>query len=37
MFSFRLTPNRLTENRETHEIKAARAIAIWPELVVEPW
>lgn len=37
MFSFRLTPNRVTDNRRTHETKAARALTIWPELRVEPW
>jgi len=37
MFSFRLTPNRVNDNRRTHETKAARALTIWPELIVEPW
>jgi hypothetical protein len=37
MFSFRLTPNRATDNRQTHEAKAARAVEVWPELRVEPW
>lgn len=37
MLSFRIVPNRETENRETHERKAARAKAVWPELVVEAW
>jgi hypothetical protein len=37
MFSFRLTPNRRLDNRLAHERKAARAKAIWPELLVEPW
>lgn len=37
MLAFRLVPNRITENRETHERKAARASAVWPELVVEAW
>jgi uncharacterized protein len=37
MFSFRMTPNRLQDNRETHEAKSARALACWPELVVEAW
>lgn len=37
MFSFRLTPNRQSDNRRTHEIKAARAVGIWPELEVEAW
>ena len=37
MFSFRVTPNPALANRETHERKAARAKAIWPELTVVPW
>lgn len=37
LFSFRVAPNRLIANRLTHETKAARAKAIWPELNVEPW
>jgi hypothetical protein len=37
LFSFRIAPNRLIANRLTHETKAARAKAIWPELVVESW
>lgn len=37
MFSFRLTPNPALRNRATHESKAARAMAIWPELRFEPW
>ncbi len=37
LFSFRLTPNPVLDNRATHELKAARAKAIWPELVVEEW
>ena len=37
LFSFRLTPNPVLENRATHERKAARARAIWPELVMEEW
>jgi uncharacterized protein len=37
MLAFRVVPNRKTENRETHERKAARAITVWPELVVEAW
>lgn len=37
MFSFRLTPNRVNDNRRTHETKAARALTIWPEIVVERW
>jgi hypothetical protein len=37
IFSFRLTPNRLIDNRATHEAKAIRAKAAWPELTVLPW
>jgi len=37
MFSFRLVPNRLLDNRETHEVKGARARSIWPEVTVIPW
>ncbi|WDR04486.1 nucleotidyltransferase family protein [Devosia rhodophyticola] len=37
MFSFRLAPNLALDNCATHEAKARRAMAIWPELVFEPW
>ncbi|WP_338721074.1 nucleotidyltransferase family protein [Devosia sp. XK-2] len=37
MFGFRVTPNPALPNRETHECKAARAKAIWPELTIVPW
>lgn len=37
VFSFRMTPNRVLDNRATHETKAARAKAAWPELTVIPW
>lgn len=37
MFSFRVTPNALLNNRATHEAKAARQQALWPELTVLPW
>ena len=37
MFSFRVTPNPVLPNRETHERKAARGKAIWPELTIVPW
>lgn len=37
LFSFRLTPNPALSNKFTHDSKAARAKAIWPELSVEPW
>ena len=37
LFSFRLTSNPVLANRATHESKAARAMALWPELRFEPW
>lgn len=37
LFSFRITPNRVIDNRLTHETKAARAKAVWPEVTVVPW
>jgi len=37
MFSFRLTPNPKLDNKETHERKAARQTALWPELAFIPW
>jgi len=37
IFSFRVVPNRINENRETHHAKGERAIDIWPELTIEPW
>jgi uncharacterized protein len=37
IFSFRLTPNRRHDNRRTHEVKAERALKLWPELQFEPW
>jgi hypothetical protein len=37
VFSFRLVPNRVLDNRATHERKAARAMPLWPELTVVPW
>jgi uncharacterized protein len=37
MFCFRMVPNRVLDNRRTHEQKCARAKAIWPELQIEPW
>jgi hypothetical protein len=37
VFSFRLTPNPRLPNRATHEAKAARQTAMWPELSVTPW
>ncbi|PXA98950.1 hypothetical protein DMC47_06275 [Nostoc sp. 3335mG] len=37
LFSFRLTPNPVLPNRATHEGKAARALALWPELTLVAW
>jgi hypothetical protein len=37
VFSFRMTPNHALDNRETHEAKAARAKAHWPEVSIVPW
>ncbi|MGY6706759.1 MAG: nucleotidyltransferase family protein [Rhizobiaceae bacterium] len=37
IFSLRMTPNHALENRPTHETKAARAKANWPELTIVPW
>ncbi|MEM8697861.1 MAG: nucleotidyltransferase family protein [Pseudomonadota bacterium] len=37
IFEMRLVPNPLSPNRATHEAKAERAKALWPELSVEPW
>lgn len=37
IFEMRLRPNRALDNRETHVRKAARAVALWPEVQVEPW
>ncbi|MEZ5777446.1 MAG: nucleotidyltransferase family protein [Paracoccaceae bacterium] len=37
IFAFRVVPNTAMPNRETHERKAARQKAIWPELEVVPW
>lgn len=37
IFSFRVVPNHVLDNRATHEKKGARARAQWPELVVLPW
>jgi uncharacterized protein len=37
IFSFRLTPNPVLNNRATHESKGARQRALWPELVMIPW
>lgn len=37
VFSFRVVPNPILNNRATHEAKAARQKAIWPELTILPW
>jgi len=37
ILSFRVAPNYALENRATHEKKAARLKAVWPQLTVEPW
>lgn len=37
IFSFRLTPNPRLNNRATHEAKAKRQMALWPELTFIPW
>jgi hypothetical protein len=37
IFAFRLVPNPSRDNRATHERKAARQMALWPELTFEPW
>lgn len=37
IFGFRVVPNRVLDNRATHETKAARAKALWPELTVVGW
>jgi uncharacterized protein len=37
IFSFRVTPNRNLNNRQTHEQKSARAKRHWPELTIVPW
>ncbi len=37
IFSFRITPNRVMDNRETHEAKGERAVRLWPQITVEHW
>ena len=37
VFSFRVVPNYALNNRATHEKKAARLLAIWPEVTVVRW
>lgn len=37
LFSFRMVPNPVLDNRIGHTRKGERAKAIWPELTVIPW
>ena len=37
LFSFRMVPNTVLDNRPAHTAKSARAKAIWPELTIVPW
>lgn len=37
LFSFRMVPNPVLDNRRAHASKAKRAKAVWPELTVVPW
>jgi hypothetical protein len=37
LFAMVIRPNRVMANKASYEAKAARAKAIWPELVVVPW
>lgn len=37
LFSFRITPNHVLDNRQTYEAKGARAKSVWPELTLVPW
>ncbi|WP_244465904.1 nucleotidyltransferase family protein [Devosia soli] len=37
LFSFRLRPNTVLPNRQTHDEKGKRAMACWPELQFEQW
>lgn len=37
IFSFRVVPNHALENRATHDAKAARAMAMWPQVQALPW
>ncbi len=37
VFALRLRPNRVLDNGPSHDAKAARMRAQWPELTVEPW
>lgn len=37
LFSFRMVPNPVLDNRSAHRKKSERAKAIWPELTIVPW
>ena len=37
LFSFRMVPNPVLNNRKAHTEKGARAKATWPELTLVPW
>jgi hypothetical protein len=37
VFSMRIRPNRALDNAASHTDKAARALATWPQVVIEPW
>ena len=37
IFALRVQPNSIQPNKTTHEAKAARQKALWPELKIEPW
>jgi hypothetical protein len=37
LFSFRMVPNPVLDNRMSHAKKAERAKTIWPELTIIPW
>lgn len=37
IFSFRIVPNRVLDNRRAHEAKGSRARSVWPELTLVPW
>jgi NADPH:quinone reductase-like Zn-dependent oxidoreductase len=32
-----IRPNKVIDNEASHTAKAARAKAIWPEIIVVPW
>ena len=37
IFALNVVPNPIRDNRATHEIKAKRALQMWPELTIVPW